>query len=156
MLFWLRFALPSSPFFSFLSRIHHQKKESLSLPSNLPFIPPILTFDLLPKNQTKSHPLISHHPPHLTSPFPSSPSCKIVLETGGSWLVGYTSQINKILHLMQSKSATEETSPHRRGDHLFTKVTGSLHGPNGLGLGLWWAFGLELDFRSDFRILGLN
>ena len=131
-------------------------KKSLSLPSNLPFISPILNFDLFPKNQTKSHPLISHHPPHLTSPFPSSPSCKIMLETVGSRFMGSTSQINKILHLMQSKSATEETSPLWRGDRLFAETTGSLHGPNGLEFGLWWAFGLELDFRSDFRILGLD
>ena len=46
---------------------------------------------------------------------------------------------------MQSKSATETE-----------EATGSSLGPNGLGLGFGWIFGLELDFGSEFRVSGLG
>ena len=49
---------------------------------------------------------------------------------------------------MQSRSAIEEASP--------AEVTGSLFGPNGLGLGLRRAFGLKLDLGSEFKVSGLG
>ena len=109
--------LPFS-FLSFLSGFLFLASQDLKSAKVLSLFPKIFLLSFLtsplisfPKNQVQSLPSISHHQPHLNSLFPSFSSCQIVLESGGSRFVGPTNQVNKILHLMQSRSATEETAP---------------------------------------------